>query len=228
MGQKSDPVGLRLGINRDWDSQWFSRKQYATLVSEDHKIRQFLRENISNAGISRTTISRTEKTAPHVTVFVARPGVVIGKKGAGIEALVAKMHGALGIKCVFNVVELRKPELYAQIVADDVAQQLERRVFYKRAMRKAIQGAMKVGALGIRINCAGRLGGAEIARTDWYLEGRLPLHTLRSDIDFSRGTAKTASGTCGVKVWIYRGDVLAKEKGLADRANKDLPLNRGK
>lgn len=217
MGQKSDPVGLRLGINRTWDSQWFSRKNYAQFVEEDYKIRNFVKSAIANAGVASVHISRAEKTVPQVSVSVARPGVVIGKKGSGIEALVKKIEKSLGIKCVFNVVELRKPELCAQVVADDIAQQLERRVFYKRAMRKAIQNVMKVGAKGIRINCGGRLGGIEIARTEWYLEGRLPLHTLRSDIDFSCSTAKTSSGTCGVKVWIYRGDVLSlhEEKKLS-------------
>ncbi len=209
MGQKSDPVGLRLGINRTWDSKWFSRKNYAQFVAEDYKIRSFIKSTIGNAGVANVQISRAEKAIPQVSVSVARPGVVIGKKGSGIEALAKKMEESLGIKCAFNVIELRKPELHAQVVADDIAQQLERRVFYKRAMRKAVQNVMKAGAKGVRINCGGRLGGAEIARTEWYLEGRLPLHTLRSDIDFSCSTAKTSSGTCGVKVWIYRGDVLS-------------------
>ena len=208
MGQKSDPVGLRLGINRTWDSQWFSDKNYAQFVEEDYKIRNFIKSSLISAGVDRVLISRAG-AVPQISVSVARPGVVIGKKGAGIEALVKKIEKSLGIKCALNVIELRKSELCAQVVADDLAQQLERRVFYKRAMKKAIKNVMKVGAEGVRINCSGRLGGAEIARVEWYLEGRLPLHTLRSDIDFSCSTAKTSSGTCGIKVWIYKGDVLS-------------------
>jgi small subunit ribosomal protein S3 len=216
MGQKADPVGLRLGINRTWDSLWFSVKNYADFVAEDLSIRRFLKKHLAASGISRIVITRSQKR-PHVTVFVVKPGIVIGKKGSGIESLAQKVKKNLGLDCVFNVVEIRRPELYSQVVADDIAQQLQRRVFYKRAMRKAIQAAMKNGALGIRIACSGRLGGIEIARTEWYLEGRLPLHTLRSDIDFASSTAYTASGTCGVKVWIYRGDVLTQADSMLEK-----------
>lgn len=216
MGQKADPVGLRLGINRGWDSLWFSTKNYADYVEEDLKIRAFLKKNLSSAGISRIVITRSQKR-PHVTVFVVKPGIVIGKKGFGIESLVSRVKKATGLDCVFNVVELRRPELYAQVVADSIASQLERRVFYKRAVRKAMQDAMKNGAQGIRVACSGRLGGIEIARTEWYMEGRLPLHTLRADIDYAQSTANTTSGSCGVKVWINRGDVLEKGDSLLEK-----------
>jgi small subunit ribosomal protein S3 len=225
MGQKADPIGLRLCINRTWDSLWYARKGYASYLKEDLSIRKFLKTNLSTAGVSRIVIERPQKV-PYVTVFASRPGVIIGKKGTGVEQLLARMEKKLGIKCVFNVVEVRKPELYAQIVADDIAQQMERRVFYKRAMRRAIQGALKMGAKGIRINCSGRLGGAEIARTDWYLEGRLPLHTLRADIDFASSTAHTNNGACGVKVWIYRGDVLERGASMLERRLGEVSVNR--
>ena len=216
MGQKANPIGLRLGINRTYDSLWFSRKRYVEFLKEDLAIRRFLNKVLYSAGISRVVIARSQKN-PHVTVFVAKPGLVIGKKGAGIETLLANMKKALGIECIFNIVELRRPELYAQVVANDIAQQLEKRVFYKRAMRKVMRAAMKTGAKGIRVACSGRLGGIEIARTEWYLEGTLPLHTFRADIDFAHGTAFTASGTCGVKVWIYRGDVLDPSGSLLEK-----------
>lgn len=225
MGQKAVPIGLRLGINRTWDSLWYSPKNYVSYLKEDTSIRNFLKKNLSNAGISRIVITRPKKK-PHVTVHVARPGLVIGKKGSGIETLLVRMKKELGFECGFNIVELRKPELYAQVVADDIAQQLEKRAFYKGAMRRAIKSVMKSGAKGVRIMCSGRLGGAEIARTEWYLEGRLPLHTLRSDIDFARSTADTTCGACGVKVWIYRGDVLDKGASLLERRLGEMSINR--
>jgi small subunit ribosomal protein S3 len=225
MGQKANPLGLRLGINRSWDSLWYSRKSYASLLCEDIAIRKFLEKNLATAGVSRIVIERPQKK-PHVTVYASRPGVVIGKKGTGFDQLVEKLKRHVGVECAFNVVELRKPELYAKVVADDIAQQIERRVFYKRAMRKAIQSALKMGALGIKIHCSGRLGGAEIARTDGYLEGRLPLHSFRSDIDFSSSTAHTQNGTVGVKVWIYRGDILTSADGDSDRRFGEVSLNK--
>jgi small subunit ribosomal protein S3 len=225
MGQKANPIGLRLGINRTWDSLWYSRKSYAALLKEDLAIRHFLNKHLEPAGISRIVIERPQKK-PHVTVFVARPGLVIGKKGAGVEQLLAKMKKSTGIECAFNVVELRKPELYAKVVADDIARQMERRVFYKRAMRKAIQGALKMGAKGIRVMCSGRLGGVEIARTEGYLEGRLPLHTLRADVDFYCSPSLTPNGICGVKVWIYRGDVLGRGSSLLERRLGEVSINR--
>lgn len=225
MGQKADPIGLRLGINRNWDSLWYSKKSYADFLKDDLAIRKFLSKSLETAGLSRIVIERPQKK-PHVTVFVARPGVVIGKKGIGVEQLLAKMRKQLNIDCVFNVVELRKPELYAQVVADDVAQQIQKRIFYKRAMKKAIQGALKMGAKGIRVSCSGRLGGVEIARTEQYFEGRLPLHSLRSDIDFACSTSRTLSGACGIKVWIYRGDVLERGSSLLERRLGEVSINR--
>jgi small subunit ribosomal protein S3 len=207
MGQKADPIGLRLGINKTWDSAWYSKKNYASFVQKDVEIRKFVEKSLQGAGISRILIERPG-TKPKVTVFSSRPGVVIGKKGSGVDQLLVKMKKAIDVDCSFNIVEVRKPELQAQFVANDIAQQMERRVFYKRAMRKAIQAALKMGAKGIRINCSGRLGGIEIARTEWYFEGRVPLHSLRADIDFASCVSHTTSGACGVKVWIYRGDVL--------------------
>ncbi|BDB95946.1 30S ribosomal protein S3 [Candidatus Hydrogenosomobacter endosymbioticus] len=216
MGQKANPIGLRLGINRTWDSLWFSKRDYARLVKEDIDIRKSLMSKLSGAGVARILIERSDKR-PHVTVFASKPGVVIGKKGAGIEALLAGMKKDVGLDCTFNIVEVRKPELYAQIVADDIASQIKRRVFYKRAMKKAVQSALKTGASGIRVNCSGRLGGAEIARCEWYREGRVPLHTFRSDVDYGYSMAETSYGACGVKVWIYRGDVLGKNVALSER-----------
>jgi small subunit ribosomal protein S3 len=207
MGQKADPIGLRLGINKTWDSAWYSKKNYAAFVQKDIEIRKFVEKNLQGAGLTRVLIERPG-TKPKVTVFSSRPGVVIGKKGSGVDQLLAKMKKAIDVDCSFNIVEVRKPELQAHYVANDIAQQMERRVFYKRAMRKAIQSALKIGAKGIRINCSGRLGGIEIARTEWYFEGRVPLHSLRADIDFASSVSHTVSGACGVKVWIYRGDIL--------------------
>jgi small subunit ribosomal protein S3 len=225
MGQKIDARGFRIGINRSWDSLWFSKKNYADFLKEDLTIRAFLERSLQSAGVSRIVIERAQKK-PRVTVFASRPGVVIGKKGVGVEQLLAKLKGEVGVDCAFNIVELRKPELYAQVVANDIASQIERRVFYKRAMRKAIQAAMKMGALGIKIHCSGRLGGVEIARTEGYNEGRLPLHSLRSDIDFACGVAHTQSGACGVKVWIYRGDVLDRGDSMMERRLGEVSLNK--
>lgn len=207
MGQKANPIGLRLGINKTWKSSWFSNTNYARFVQEDIKIRQFVEKNLQNAGIADVVIERTQKK-PIVKVYCARPGVIIGKKGAGVEQFLASMKKSIQVECSFNIVEVRKPELQAQFLAKDICQQMERRVFYKRAMRKAMQSALKMGAKGVRVSCSGRLGGVEIARTEWYFEGRVPLHSLRADIDFASSTAHTTSGACGVKFWIYRGDVL--------------------
>lgn len=225
MGQKANPIGLRIGINRAWDSLWFSRRGYASLLKLDLKIRTFIRKHLPNAGISRIVIERSNKS-PHITVFASRPGVIIGKKGTGIDTLLQRMKKEIGVECTFNVVELRKPDLYAQVIADDIAHQIERRVFYKRAMKKAVQGSMKIGAEGIRVNCSGRLGGAEIARMEWYREGRVPLHTFRSDIDYGYGVAKTTYGTCGVKVWVYRGDILERGASLLERRLGEVSISR--
>ena len=210
MGQKVNPIGLRLGVNRTWDSRWFADSGYAQLLHEDLKIRGFLRQRLQQAGISRIIIERPAKKA-RITIHTARPGVVIGKKGADIEKLRRKVAELTKSDVTLNIVEIRKPELDAQLVAVSIAQQLERRVAFRRAMKRAVQSAMRLGAQGIRINCGGRLGGAEIARTEWYREGRVPLHTLRADVDYGEATAKTTYGTCGVKVWVFKGEILAHD-----------------
>ena len=208
MGQKVNPVGLRLGINKTWDSRWFARKgEYGDLLHEDVRIRDALMEDLKQAAVSRVVVERPHKKC-RVTIHSARPGVVIGKKGADIEKLRKQVAKITDSDVVINIVEIRKPELDAQLVAESIAQQLERRVAFRRAMKRAVQSAMRFGAQGIRINCGGRLGGAEIARTEWYREGRVPLHTLRADIDYGRTTANTAYGTIGVKVWIFKGEIL--------------------
>lgn len=211
MGQKVNPVGFRLGINRTWDSRWYADKDgYADLLHEDLELRRFLHTRLKLAGISKVVIERPAKRA-RVTIHTARPGVVIGKKGADIEVLRAHLNKKTGGDVSLNIVEIRKPEIDAQLVAENVAQQLERRIAFRRAMKRAVQSAIRLGAEGIRINCGGRLGGAEIARTEWYREGQVPLHTLRADIDYGTAVAKTTYGICGVKVWVYRGEILAHD-----------------
>jgi small subunit ribosomal protein S3 len=217
MGQKINPVGLRLGINRTWDSRWYAGdKEYGTLLHEDLKLRAFLEKRLAQAGVSRIVIERPAKKA-RVTIHSARPGVVIGKKGADIEKLRSELAKMTKGEVHLNIVEIRKPEIDARLVAENIAQQLERRVAFRRAMKRAVQSAMRLGAQGIRINCAGRLGGAEIARVEWYREGRVPLHTLRADVDFGRATAMTAYGTCGVKVWVFKGEILAHDPMAQDK-----------
>jgi len=217
MGQKVNPVGLRLGINRTWDSRWFASKAtYSKLLHEDLQIRDYLRERLAQAGVSRIIIERPAKKA-RVTIHTARPGVVIGKKGADIEVIRKDLQKMTGNEVHLNIVEIRKPEIDAQLVAENIAQQLERRVAFRRAMKRAVQAAMRLGAEGIRITCAGRLGGAEIARTEWYREGRVPLHTLRADVDYGEGTAMTTYGTCGVKVWVFKGEILEHDPMAQDK-----------
>ncbi|HEY5208607.1 MAG TPA: 30S ribosomal protein S3 [Pseudolabrys sp.] len=216
MGQKVNPVGLRLGINRTWDSRWFARKDYSALLHEDIKLRKFLTGRLQQAGVSRIVVERAAKKA-RITIHSARPGVVIGKKGADIEKLRTDIGKMTTSEVSLNIVEIRKPEIDAKLIADGIAQQLERRVAFRRAMKRAVQSAMRLGALGIRINCSGRLGGAEIARMEWYREGRVPLHTLRADVDFGYGTAKTTYGTCGVKVWVFKGEVMAHDPMAQDK-----------
>ena len=227
MGQKVNPIGLRVGINRTWDSRWFAGKSYPKLLHEDLQIRQFLEKECAQAGVSRVIIERPARRA-RVTLHTARPGVVIGKKGADIERLRAKLARMTGNEVSLNIVEIRKPEIDARLVAENIANQLERRVAFRRAMKRAVQNAMRLGAQGIRINCAGRLGGAEIARTEWYREGRVPLHTLRADVDYGTATAHTTYGTCGVKVWVFKGEILAhdpmaQDKRLADANAGERP-----
>ncbi|MEL7486500.1 MAG: 30S ribosomal protein S3 [Pseudomonadota bacterium] len=221
MGQKVSPIGLRLGINRTWDSRWYANKgQYADLLHEDRRIREFLQKRLQAAGVSRIVIERPHKKC-RVTIYTARPGVVIGKKGADIEKLRAELQKLTSSETVLNIVEIRKPEIDATLVAENIAQQLERRVAFRRAMKRAMQTAMRMGGLGIRVNVSGRLGGAEIARKEWYREGRVPLHTLRADIDYGVATARTTYGAIGVKVWIFKGEImehdpLGSEKRLLD------------
>ena len=223
MGQKTNPVGLRLGINRTWDSRWFAKKgEYKQLLHEDFAIRKVLFEKLKAAGVSRIVIERPHKKC-RVTIYSARPGVVIGKKGADIEKLKAEVQKLTPSEVVLNIVEIRKPEVDARLVAENIAQQLERRVAFRRAMKRAVQSAMRLGAQGIRINCGGRLGGAEIARVEWYREGRVPLHTLRADIDYAIGVAKTAMGTCGVKVWIFKGEIMEHDPMAQDKRMSDAP-----
>jgi len=223
MGQKVNPIGMRLGVNRTWDSRWFADKGYAALLHEDLKLRKVLREKLSQAGVARVVVERPAKKA-RVTIYAARPGVIIGKKGQDIEKLRSDLAKLTGSEVHLNIVEIRKPEIEAVLVAENIAQQLERRVSFRRAMKRAVQSAMRLGAQGIRINCAGRLGGAEIARVEWYREGRVPLHTLRADIDFGQATAKTTYGTCGVKVWVFKGEIMAHDPMAVDkRAAEQAP-----
>ncbi len=217
MGHKVNPIGLRLGINRTSDSRWYAKKSdYATLLHEDIVIREMLTKQLRQAGVSKIIIERPHKKC-RVTIYSARPGVIIGKKGADIEKLRQQISKLTASEVFLNIVEVRKPEVDAQLVADGIAQQLERRVGFRRAMKRAVQSAMRLGALGIRINCAGRLGGAEIARTEWYREGRVPLHTLRADIDYGVGSAHTAYGVCGIKVWIFKGEIMEHDPLAHDK-----------
>ncbi|NQV47943.1 MAG: 30S ribosomal protein S3 [Rhodospirillaceae bacterium] len=210
MGQKVNPIGLRLGIIRTWDSRWYAESNYGDLLHEDLKIREFLFKRLAQAGVSKVIIERPAKKA-RITIHTARPGVIIGKKGADIEMLRRDISKFTGSEVHVNIVEIRKPEVDAKLVAENVAQQMERRVSVRRAMKRVVQSAMRMGAEGIRISCGGRLGGAEIARTLWYHEGRVPLHTLRANVDYGTATGRTTYGACGVKVWIYKGEILAHD-----------------
>ena len=205
MGQKVKPIGLRLGINRSWDSLWIAGKDYPAMLKEDADIRTFLVKKLKGAAISKITIERPSKKC-RVFIHTARPGVIIGKKGAEIENLRKEIQKKSKSEVVLNIVEVRKPDLDAKLIADSVADQLERRIAYRRAMKRAVQNAMGGGAKGVRIRLAGRLAGAEIARTDWYIEGSLPLHTLRADIDYGMGTAHTTYGVIGIQVWVNHGE----------------------
>ena len=230
MGNKVNPIGMRLQVNRTWDSRWYAdTKHYGDLLLEDLKIRDFIRQEAKQAGVSRDIIERPHKKC-RVTIHAARPGVIIGKKGADIETLRRKIARMTDSELHLNIVEVRKPELDAHLVGESIAQQLERRVSFRRAMKRAVQNAMRMGALGIRVNVAGRLGGAEIARTEWYREGRVPLHTLRADIDYANVEAMTAYGIIGIKVWIYKGDIMEHDPSAHDRRLQQLqegPAPRG-
>ena len=223
MGHKVNPIGPRLGINRTWDSRWFAVKNYADLLHQDLKLRGYLRKRLQQAGVSRVVIERPAKRA-RVTIYTARPGVVIGKKGGDIEKLRSELSAMTDTDVHLNIIEIRKPEIDANLIAENIAQQLSRRVAFRRAMKRAVQSAMRLGALGIRINCAGRLGGAEIARTEWYREGRVPLHTLRADIDYGEATAQTTYGACGVKVWVFKGEIMAHDPMAQDKRMSEQQL----
>ena len=217
MGQKSNPIGLRLQINRTWDSRWYAEgRDYAKLLSEDIEIRKHIVENLPQAAISKVVIERPAKLC-RISIYAARPGVIIGKKGADIEKLRAKLSKMTESEVKLNIVEIRKPEIDAKLVAQGIADQLIRRVAFRRAMKRAVQSALRLGAEGIKIVCGGRLGGAEIARVEWYREGRVPLHTLRANVDYAEAEALTAYGIIGIKCWIFKGEILAHDPTAHDR-----------
>jgi small subunit ribosomal protein S3 len=209
LGQKVNPIGLRLKVTRTWDSRWFAGKDYAKFVYEDFQVRKYLKERLYLAGISKIEIERAANKAK-VKIHTARPGLVIGKKGVEIDRVKKDLETKFDTEFILDIVEVRKPEVDAQLVAENIALQLERRIAFRRAMKKAVSLCMKFGAEGVRVACGGRLAGAEIARKEWYREGRVPLHTLRADIDYGTATAKTTYGTIGVKVWIFKGEVLGE------------------
>jgi small subunit ribosomal protein S3 len=235
MGQKIHPTGFRLAVTRDWTSRWFAASgDYSSMLHEDLKVRSFLKKRLAHASVGRIVIERPAKNA-RITLFSARPGVVIGKKGEDIEALKRELQKIMGVPVHVNIEEVRKPEVDAQLIADSIAQQLEKRIMFRRAMKRAMQNAMRLGAQGIKIMSAGRLNGAEIARTEWYREGRVPLHTLRADIDYGVSEAKTTYGVIGIKVWVYKGEMLGRnEKPVvaeaepeARRGRRGAPRNEG-
>ena len=216
MGQKVHPTGIRLGIVKDWTSKWYAdSKNYADYLNTDLRVRDFLKRKLAQASVSRIQIERPARTA-HITIQTARPGMVIGKKGEDIEQLRKQVADMMKVPVHINIEEIRKPELDAQLVAESIAQQIERRIMYRRAMKRAVTNTMRLGALGIRVNVAGRLNGAEIARVEWYREGRVPLHTLRADIDSGFTEAHTASGAIGVKVWVFKGEVFDRDAHETD------------
>lgn len=223
MGQKINPIGMRVGINRTWDSCWISCKDYAKFLHQDLAIRSYIRKELGQAGISKIIIERPDKKA-RLSIHASRPGLLIGKKGADIDKLKKNLAKMTESEVFINIVEVRKPETDAKLIADGIAQQIERRVSFRRAMKRAMQSAMRLGALGIRINCSGRLGGAEIARMEWYREGSVPLHTLKADVDYGLGVAKTTYGTCGIKVWIYKGDKKEVTRESEDRRQANATL----
>ena len=217
MGHKSNPIGLRLQINRTWDSRWYAEgRDYAKLLSEDIKLRKHIVDSLPQAAISKVVIERPAKLC-RISIYAARPGVIIGKKGADIEKLRAKLSKMTASEVKLNIVEIRKPEIDAKLVAQGIADQLIRRVAFRRAMKRAVQSALRLGAEGIKITCGGRLGGAEIARVEWYREGRVPLHTLRANIDYAEAEALTAYGIIGIKCWIFKGEIMAHDPTAQDR-----------
>lgn len=223
MGHKVHPIGIRLGISKDWNSKWYANKrEFAGYLAGDLKVREMLRKRLAAAGVSRIQIERPAKTA-RVTIHTARPGVVIGKKGEDIEKLRRDVSAIMGVPVHINVAEVRKPELDAQLVAESIAQQLERRIMFRRAMKRAVGNAMRLGALGIKVNVAGRLNGAEIARSEWYREGRVPLHTLRADVDYGFAEAHTTYGVIGIKTWIYKGEIFDYSQVGQEKAEEQRP-----
>ncbi|QRX84463.1 30S ribosomal protein S3 [Glaciimonas sp. PAMC28666] len=228
MGQKIHPTGFRLAVTRNWSSRWYAgNSNFATMLNEDLKVRAYLKKKLKNASVGRVVIERPAKNA-RITIYSSRPGVVIGKKGEDIEVLKSALTKLMGVPVHVNIEEIRKPETDAQLIADSIAQQLEKRIMFRRAMKRAMQNAMRLGALGIKIMSAGRLNGIEIARTEWYREGRVPLHTLRADIDYGFGEAETTYGIIGIKVWVYKGDRLPNgETPVVDIPNDDDKKRRG-
>ncbi len=226
MGQKVNPIGLRLGINRTWDSRWYAGKDYAGKLLQDIKLREYVMKTLKQAGVARVVIERAANKT-NVTIHTARPGVIIGKKGSDIEKLRKDLSKFTGGEVSLNIVEIRKPELDAQLVADGIAQQLERRVSFRRAMKRAVQSALRLGAGGIKVRAAGRLAGAEIARVEGYKEGRVPLHTLRADVDYAISRASTTYGIIGIKVWIFKGEVLGNDPMARDKRLQDNQSARG-
>ena len=217
MGQKVNPSGFRLGINRTWDSRWYADNKYGIFLENDLKIRKYIEQELKKAGLSKVIIERSSKKII-IAIHAARPGIIIGKKGSDIEKLKNQLSQLTGSEINLNIVETKKPELDAKVVADNVAMQIENRAATKRVMKRAVQSALRLGAQGIRVCVAGRIGGGEIARVEWFKEGRVPLHTLRANIDYGTSTAKTTYGTCGVKVWLYKGEKISKE----DKTNNNL------
>ncbi len=229
MGQKIHPTGFRLSVSRNWASRWYaSDRDFAGMLAEDIKVREYLKKKLKNASVSRVLIERPAKNA-RITIFSARPGVVIGKKGEDIENLKRELGKQLGVPVAVNIEEVRKPEIDAKLIADSITQQLEKRIMFRRAMKRAMQNAMRLGALGIKIMSSGRLNGIEIARCEWYREGRVPLHTLRADIDYGTSEAKTTYGVIGVKVWVYKGDTLGRNDlpAAAEPRSEDERRPRG-
>ena len=217
MGQKVNPVGLRLGINRGWDSVWYAKKKdFGNYLIEDFKIRKYIKDNVVNSGVSKVMIERTSQKC-FVTIYTSRPGFVIGKKGSDIEKIKNKLSRFTTNSITLNIKEVKKPETNSYLVAENIAQQLVKRISYRRAMKRAIQSALRLGAKGIKVSISGRLGGNEIARTEWYREGRVPLHTLRADIDYGTSTAFTTYGTCGIKVWVFKGEILEHDPMAQDK-----------
>ena len=216
MGQKVKPIGLRVGINRTWDSRWFAEKNYGDLLHKDIELRKYLMGFLKQAAISKVVIERPAGRA-RVTIYAGRPGLIIGKKGQDIEKLRMDLTKRVGTEVSLNIVEVRKPEIDAKLMGESIAQQLERRVAFRRAMKRSVQAAIRLGAKGVRVNCSGRLGGTEIARTEWYREGRVPLHTLRAEVDYGESTAQTTYGAIGIKVWVFKGEVIEHDPMAQDK-----------